>query len=304
MSAFRRILVIVNPSAGQHRTARLRSTIVDYFAEFDIDHDLRLVQEHDDTVKWTRTAFAEGFDLVVVAGGDGTVRHATEGLMRSGAQVPMAVIPTGTVNFVARSISMPLDVRKALSAIMSGKVEHFDVGYLPEHDRYFAFVCGAGYDGHIIHDTPRELKKKIGFLAYLAMGVKQVFAVRRVSVELEMDDVTKKMRAHTVMAVNIGSISNLNWTFGPNIDPHDGKLNIAVMSTRSLWGSIIVIFRILAKRFFGYAHLRHFEARRVRVSADPPLPFQVDGDPLGTTPFLAVVIPKALQFVVPIDYQP
>jgi YegS/Rv2252/BmrU family lipid kinase len=302
MSSFRKILVIINPAAGQRRTSKVRETIEDFLDVEKLDYTTRMVEGGDDTSRWTRTAHAEGFDLVVVSGGDGTVREATEGLMRSGAQIPMAQIPTGTVNLVARALSIPIDVRKALRTITTGKVLKFDVGYLPEHDRYFAFVCGAGYDGHIIHDTPRELKKKIGFLAYLAQGIKQVFAVRRVSVELEMDGDTRKMRAHTVMAVNIGSIASLNWSFGPNIDPHDGKLNIAVMSTRSLWGSISVIFRIIAKRYHGYAHLKHFEAKRIRVSASPPLPFQVDGDPLGTTPFLAVVIPRALQFLVPIEY--
>ena len=121
---------------------------------------------------------------------------------------------------------------------------------------------------------------------------------------IEMDNQATHLRAHTVMVINQGSIANLGFSFAPDIDPHDGKLNIEILSTRSLWGSFIVLLKILTRRYHGFQDLKHAQARRVRVTSDPPLPVEIDGDPMGTTPFLAEVLPGAISYLVPNDYKP
>jgi YegS/Rv2252/BmrU family lipid kinase len=303
MPPFQRILVIINPQSGQRRPHRVLRTIERYLADHKLDFDIKKTEKESDAENWARAARAEGYDLLVVAGGDGTIREACDGLMRSRSQIPLAQVPIGTANITARALSIPtLDTRKALDLIMTGKVQDFDVGYLPNHDRYFTFVAGAGYDAHLIHDTTRELKKALGFFAYVATGVKHFFKIRPVRVTLEVDDEVHDIKAHTVMAINIGSIANIQWSIGPNVDPHDGKLNIIVLSSRNLMGSLIVLFKIITRQYHGFSALKHMQGQRIRVSADPPLPIQIDGEALGTTPFLVEVIPKALQFLVPIDY--
>ena len=219
------------------------------------------------------------------------------------ADIPLALIPTGTGNITARALSIPVDVRKALKLISGGQARSFDIGYLPEHDRFFVFVIGAGYDANIIHDTSREMKKKLGFFAYVANGVKHFFTVRRVLMDLELDGENHRLRAHTVMAINIGSIASLRFSVAPNIDPHDGKFNVLVLASRSLWGSLLVLLRIMTKQYHGFSAIKHYHAERViKVNARPALPVQIDGEALGTTPFLAEVIPGGIQFVVPEAY--
>lgn len=304
MPSFNRILVVFNPTAGQKNASRIRSAIEAFFMDKGYQFTLRETQRQDDTQRWARSASAEGFDLVVAIGGDGTLSEAADGIMRGGARVPLAVVPTGTVNFAARAMSVPTGVRDALEVIATGKVVPFDIGYLPEHDRYFIFIIGAGYDATLIHHTPPKLKKRFGFLAYLAYGIHRAPSVRPVRMEIELDDEVKHLRAHTVMAINIGSIASLGFSFAPDVDPHDGKLNIEIMSTRTLWGSFLVLLKILTRRYHGFQDLKHAKARRVRVSSDPPAPVEIDGDPLGTTPFLAEVIPDAISCLVPKDYDP
>lgn len=304
MQSFENILAIVNPTAGYLRPKRIADQVDQYLMNSGIRYTLRESINAGDPLRWARSARAEGFDLLVVAGGDGTIREACEGLMRSNSQLPLLQVPTGTANITARAMSIPIDIKKSLDLITKGKVVRFDIGYLPDHDRYFTFVAGAGYDARLIHDTPRELKKRIGFFAYVASGIKHFFSARPVTVTLEIDRVVHEMKAHTVMAVNIGRIPQIDWSFAPNINPHDGKLNIVVMSTRSIWGSLIVLFKIITKRYHGYVHLKHLEGQRIRVTTDEPLPVEIDGEALGTTPFLAEIIPNAMQFVVPIDYHP
>ena len=303
MPDFRRILVIFNPAAGQRRLSNVPRKIDEHFTQQNLEFEIRETERGGDALRWARSAHAEGYDLVAAAGGDGTVRECVEGIMRSGAQVPLAQIATGSGNVTARAFSIPLDLKKALDTITTGKVTRFDVGYLPEHDRHFVFIVGAGYDARLIHDTPRHLKQSLGFSAYLLSGVKHFFSVRPVKIELELDNNLRRIKAHTIMAINIGSIAAIDWAVAPDIDAHDGKLNIMVMSSRSLLGSIIVLMKILTNRYYGYGDLKHYQAQRIRVTADPPLPVQIDGEPLGMTPFVAHVIPNGMPFVVPIDYE-
>jgi YegS/Rv2252/BmrU family lipid kinase len=302
MIPYRKVLIIINPQAGQKNPSKIRARIEAFFERENAEFTIRETTQAGDTVQWSRSASAEGYDLVTVAGGDGTVLEAVEGLMRSGARIPLAQIPTGTVNVTARSLSIPTALQDALNTIASGRTVRIDLGYLPEQDRYFVFVCGAGNDARLIQDTTREMKKKLGFFAYVASGVRHFFSVRPVQVELEIDDFVHRMKAHTVMVINIGTIANLGISFGPNIDPHDGRLNVMILSSRSLWGTLLVLMRILTKRYHGFSALRHTQAQRVRISASTELPVQIDGEPLDTTPFLAEVIPNAVSLVVPNDY--
>ena len=303
MPLYRHILVIINPKAGPRRIANIRETVEDHLKREGVLFTLRETGQAGDALRWARSAHAEGYDLIAVAGGDGTIREAVEGVARSGGRVPIAQIPTGSANVTARALSIPTGLRRALNVIFTGKTKAFDIGYLPERDRYFVFVAGAGYDAQLIRDTTREQKKVLGFFAYVATGSKHFFRVRPKQIELEVDNEIYHLRAHTVMAVNIGTIASLGFSFGPNIDPHDGSLNIMIMSTRTAWASLRVLFKILTKRYYGFADLKHLQAKTIRVTSNPPIPVQIDGEPMGETPFLAEVIPGAVQFVVPIDYE-
>lgn len=275
--------------------------IEEHFEHQGTGYEVRETHRQGDALRWARAARAEGFDLVAVVGGDGTVREVVEGLMRSGARIPLALIPTGTGNVTARALFIPIDIRKALNVIASGRAATFDIGYLPEHDRYFVFVAGAGYDAALIHDTTREMKRTLGFFAYIVNGVKHFFKVRRVTMELELDGEVMRLRAHTIMVINIGTFGKIKWAMAPNVDPHDGQMNILVLTSRSLSGTLATFVRIIFMRH-RYPAMKLFKASRVRIKTDPPLPVQIDGEALGATPFLAEVIPAGIQLVVPRDY--
>ena len=302
MPQFNRVLVIVNPVAGQRNAAKIRSAIEAYFGEKGYSYVLRECKNPEDARDWARAAPEDGFDLVAACGGDGTIREAAGGIMKSRSRIPLAQIPAGTTNFVARAMLIPMNIRAALDVIDTGKPMPFDIGYIPEHDAYFVFVAGAGYDATLIRETPFHLKKKIGFAAYVATGIKHASAVQPVRMDLELDGKVKHLRAHTVMAVNIGTISNVGFSFAPDVDPHDGKLNVEIMSTRSLLASLFVVLKILTKRYHGFADLKHEKASRIRVTSDPPFPVEIDGDHVGMTPFTAEVIPGGMTFLVPQVY--
>jgi diacylglycerol kinase (ATP) len=300
--SYRNALVITNPAAGQDEPEDTRALIAQRFAREQLRYELRETQAAGDALRWAREAAADGFDLVLVSGGDGTVMEAMSGVIKSGSPVPLAQLPAGTANLLARALSIPIDQKEALDTIFTGKAVRLDVGYLPREDRYFALVVGAGYDARLIGDASRELKNALGFAAYVVTGIKNLFTLRPARIELDIDGKRLRLRAHTIMIINVGEIADAKVALGPNIQPHDGKLDLMILSSASVLGALRIIFRVLTRRFDDTGGLRYMSASRIRISARPALPTQVDGEQLGTTPLDVEVVPDGVLLVVPQTY--
>jgi diacylglycerol kinase (ATP) len=299
---YQRALVIMNPVSGQHDPNEARALIEERFAQEQLRCEIRETREAGDALRWAERAAGEGFDLVVVSGGDGTIMEAMSGLIKGGGGVPLAQLPAGTANLLARALGIPSDTAEALDTIFDGKPVRLDVGYLPREDRYFALVAGAGYDARLIGDASRELKNTLGFGAYILTGFKNLFTLRQSRVELEVDGRRIRLRAHTILIVNVGEINQANITLGPNIHPHDGKLDLMILSAASLLGALRTLLRILTRRFDDAKDLRYISASRVRVTARPPLPTQLDGEQLGVTPLEVEAVPDGALLIVPQTY--
>lgn len=295
-------LVILNPVAGQHDPDETRARIEQRFAQEHTRCEIRETRAAGDALRWAQHAAEEGFDLVVVSGGDGTVMEAMSGLVKSGSVLPLAQLPAGTANLLARALSIPTEQADALDTIFAGVPTRLDVGYLPREDRYFALVAGAGYDARLIGDASRELKNALGFAAYIVTGIKNLFTLRPSRIELEVDGQRQRLRAHTVLIINVGEIHDAHLALGPNIQPHDGKLDLMIVSSASLLGALGILARVLTRRFDNTGGLRYLSASRIRITARPALPTQIDGEALGTTPLEVEAIPEGALLIVPQTY--
>ena len=107
-----------------------------------------------------------------------------------------------------------------------------------------------------------------------------------------------RRRANTVLLTNIGLVPDLNLRVTPDTDPQDGLLDVTIISSRTLWDILTILFRMLTWRNPRTRRMKHFKAQRVSITADPPLPVQIDGEMMGMTPVEAVVIPQAVRLVV------
>lgn len=228
--------------------------------------------------------------------------EAMSGLIKNEHSIPLAQLPAGTANLLARALAIPTEPAEALELALSGVAVPLDVGYLPEHDRYFALVAGAGWDAQLIEDASRELKDRFGFFAYILTGVKNLFKLKRSRIELEIDGKRQWFRAHTVMVMNVGEIAGTGIKIGEDISPHDGKLNLAIASPNTVGGVARLLYRLLTGQLENYRDLRYFSASRIRIMATPPLEVQIDGEALGQTPLYAETVPNGALLVVPPSY--
>lgn len=304
MAKFERAVLIVNPVSGQARGLRLGQQVRKTLEERGVFCSLRVTNAMGDAERWSRSAHPDGFDLIVAVGGDGTVGEVVSGQARSSHKVPIAVVPVGTANVVALALALPFFTGMAIDTILEGRCLTFDVGYLPELDRYFFLMSAIGYPARVIRDSPRRLKNLFGIFTYFAAAVRNALNLDEVRIFIEDETgAVQEFAGDTILLSNIGKIGDFNLKVAPDTSAHDGKFDLTIISSRSGWGLLAVLFRMLTWRPRPSPRLHHFQARRVVIATDPPVAVQIDGENLGNTPLAAEIVPQGVQLIVGTRYR-
>ncbi|MGH3343489.1 MAG: diacylglycerol/lipid kinase family protein [Carbonactinosporaceae bacterium] len=229
-------------------------------------------------------AVRRGADVVYACGGDGTVMACVAAL--AGTGVPLAVLPTGTGNLLARNLALPADPRHAVRVGVTGVDRRIDVGRVrePSGDLRFAVMAGIGFDAAMVADTVEPLKRRLGWTAYAVAGLRHL-SDRRMQVCIRLDDEPPiKLRARAVIVGNVGRL-RAGLQLIPDARPDDGLLDVVVLAPRGLPDWVRVGVRVLARRHGGDSRIAHFQARQVSIVADREEPRQLDGELIdrGTT---------------------
>lgn len=298
MADFTHALLIVNPASGPGLAPRYAKRV-----QRDLERRGLSVVRRDsggpgDILDWSRDAGGEGFDLICVLGGDGSLQEAVVGQVATDLKVPLAHIAGGTANVIPLTLGLPWFPGPAVTAVFQGEVHDFDVGYLVGRDRHFVLMTAVGYPANVIKDSPRRLKNLFGLGTYFWAAVSNLFRRQSAFVTAEADGIVHRRRANTVLLTNIGLVPDLNLRVTPDTDPQDGRLDVTMISSRTLWDVLVIIARMLTWRGRKAPRMKSFKAEHVTIDASPPLPVQIDGEMLGTTPVEARVLPRAVKLVV------
>jgi diacylglycerol kinase (ATP) len=248
----------------------------------------------------TRQAVAEQVDLVIGAGGDGTIRHVADGLAHTG--IPMGLVPAGTGNLLARNLDLPLEDVEAIEVALSGEVRLIDLVRITVDDRapeHFAVMAGIGVDAMIMDETNEALKDKVGSAAYFVAAGK---ALGRLPVRLEVQlDNNRPVRRHAMLCV-IGNVGTLrgNLTLIPGASPEDGLLDLYIASPRRFQHWVKVALRLITRRAKKDDQVDQHMGKTVRIMIDGKDNYQLDGDVVGeSTTLFAEIQPGALSICVP-----
>jgi diacylglycerol kinase (ATP) len=295
-----RAAVIVNPIKVGDGVA-FRRKVTRALSVRGYDDPLWLETREDDAGNaMAKRAIENESDLVLVAGGDGTVRVVCSALAHTG--IPVGVIPAGTGNLLARNLHIPLDLDDALERILDGRDRRIDLvrvhGDQLDTDR-FAVMAGLGLDAAIISDAPPHLKKQIGWTAYLVGAAKNINHPS-VRVTLALDDSEPiERRVRTVVIGNVGMLQ-ANIPLLPDARPDDGLLDVVVIAPRRVTQWPIVLWRLMTRTNRTDMYLERFTGRKVDITAAVDVQRQLDGDPIGPGRTLfAEIEPGALTARVP-----
>jgi diacylglycerol kinase (ATP) len=239
-------------------------------------------------------------DRVIAVGGDGTIRIVADRLAQSG--IPMAVVPVGTGNLLARNLDIPLSELDALEVAFGEHTLDIDLIKLAvdgAQGEHFAVIAGLGVDAMIMDETSPELKDVIGAGAYFIAAAK---ALGRTPIDMRitLDDHRPQRRRAMICAIgNVGKLAG-NLTLLPDARPDDGLLDVYVASPHRLSHWLRTFLRLVARRPRADDRVDQWRATQVEVRLRHPDPYQLDGDVIGDCRALrAEVRPRALTVCVP-----
>ena len=250
-----------------------------------------------------KQALDDGADLVVAVGGDGTVRAVATGMVHTG--VPMAIIPLGTGNLLARNLELPVGALDKLIAIaISGRLRRIDVGWaeITAHDeahpsgekpaewdpQLFTVIAGLGFDAAMIGDTDQTMKDKFGWMAYFVAASKHLNH-GRIHAQIQLDERDPiEMDARTVMIANCGRIPG-GITLVPDAAIDDGILDVAAVDTMGGWAGWAGLLGEVLLQGAGLRESPHprigridiARAEHARIIVNEPVVAQLDGDTVG-----------------------
>ncbi len=239
------------------------------------------------------------YDVVFALGGDGTAMEVAGAL--AGTNVPVAVLPGGTGNLLARALGIPRRIDRAVQQLLQGKVRQIDLGVAFGHR--FAVAAGVGIDAAMVAETPRWMKRRFGVLAYTIIATKA--ALRAVifrqffTARITVDGEVVERRAAAVLFANFGAILDERISFGPGIEVDDGLLDCCVFSPRNLLDALRIVWRVTRSDFRPDPALLYRKGSSFRLETIPPLPMQADGELLEMTPVDITVEPLAARLLVP-----
>jgi len=289
-----RALLVANPASRKLMRGMSIESLADRLRGPDLEVTHRVTTAPAEAGALARNAAAEGVDMVVVAGGDGTIREAVDGLAGSG--VPLGVIPTGAGNVLRRHLGLPSGVDAACDVINAGRTRRFDLGRAG--DRHFILHAGVGHDANVVRRVPPRLKAAVGQLAFVATMVTTLLKKQQWQMRVTVDDATWEGRAWAVIVANSSSYA---WRMKlvPHAHADDGVLDVAVFGACGVLPFAALHIRALFGRHPQSPHVHLLRGSSVHVEAEPAAPVQMDGDLVGDTPLQCEILPSAVSIIVP-----
>lgn len=290
-ATLRRCAVIFNP---QKDTQDLRDTLAGAasdgwlveWVETSADDPGRAMAEQ---------ALTDGVDLIIAAGGDGTVRVVAETV--SGSGTPLALVPLGTGNLLARNLELPLAIEEAVAVALGDTERTIDLVRIRADDtteQQFAVMAGVGLDAAIMDNTDDTVKSSFGSLAYVLAAVQQMGS-GPISVQVTVDDAKPiRRKAQLCLIGNVGRLQG-DVELIPNATADDGQLDVMIASPRRLVHWFRFLVKVFGRKDHAETRVDHLKGATVTVELEDPVKYQLDGDVEGSCSTLrAEIVPKAL----------
>jgi diacylglycerol kinase (ATP) len=281
------------PSRDRLATApawlRLHGWQVDSFRSRDGAHTTDLAREAADL----------GYDVVIAAGGDGTINEVVNGIACS--NTALAVIPGGTGNVWAREMGTPTHPGSVAAMIDGGRRIRIDLGMAG--DRYFVLMASFGLDSSVVAVVTGQSKERFGRGAYISRGIREALHYRGIQAEISADGETWRMPLYLALLGNTRSYGGLI-SISNRANATDGMLDLVAYRAGGMGRFAGDLARTLMGRHLSRTGAVFRRIREAHVSTDPVVPVQADGEIVGMTPMRFAVVPRALDVIIPATAHP
>jgi len=272
----KKLLLTVNPCAGQKKARKYLADIIDIFnrAEYTV---VTYITESRGDGEQAVLRYAPEMDLIVCAGGDGTFNETISGVLKSGRDIPIGYIPAGSTNDFASSLHMSSDVLQAARDITEGNTMQLDVGCF--EGRYFSYVASFGAFTRTSYSTPQGLKNALGHAAYILSGIQELLQLKSYQVRFELPDgmvVEDKFIFGAICnSTSVGGILTLSEDL---VDLRDGKFELLLIRAPKDIAELTECVQALKNQTYNCSMITFINTDRVTVTAPEDMDWTLDGE--------------------------
>ncbi|MGV3275258.1 diacylglycerol kinase [Staphylococcus sp. 11261D007BR] len=277
----KRARIIYNPTSGKEVFKRALPDVLAQMENAGYETSAYATQKAGDATEEAARVIHQNFDLLVVAGGDGTLNEVINGIAEQPNRPKLGLIPMGTVNDFGRALHLPNDIFKAVDVILSGKTVEVDIGKM--NSRYFINLAGGGKITEVSYEAPSKLKSIVGPFAYYIKGFEMLPQMHAVNVRIEYDD---EVYEGDIMLFLLGLTNSMAGfeKLVPDAKLDDGKFTLLIVEKANIaeLGHIMT----LASRGEHIKHpkVHYYKAQSINISSYTDMPLNVDGEYGGQLP--------------------
>lgn len=297
--------LIVNPTSGNGKSKKNWNKISDELKKQNILFSFAFTNYSKHEEELVQNAIKNGFTKIISVGGDGTLHHVVNGIMKQKLvetnTIQLAVIPIGTGNDWIKTYNIPTKIEKSISIISKQKTILQDIGKLKTNNNtitYFNNVAGIGYDGYVVNKLKKL--KRFGGIAYLLSGLAGLLLYKPIDFTIEINN--EKLQEKCLMVVfGICQFSGGGMQFTKDINPSNGLFSITIAKNLTLIDMILNLPKLYNGKIVHHKKVSTYQTNSLKITSnlEKEKPFiQADGELINTGPVSLSIIKKAIQFVV------
>ena len=272
----KKLLFVMNPYAGVRKAAKSLTDILTVFNRAEYEVVTYMTAGTGDAYRMVRE-YAEGMDLVVSCGGDGTLNETISGLLDAGLDIPIGYIPAGSTNDFASSLKLSLNPVQAAKDIVEGEPVAYDVGKF--NDRHFSYVASFGAFTRVSYNTPQYIKNALGHTAYLLSGISELSQLRKLHVRMDLDNEIIEDDFLFGAISNSTSVGGVLTLAKDQVDMGDGLFEVLlVRAPENLVELSECIMAVQNQKYNDCKMITFCSSRNVKVYADADMAWTLDGE--------------------------
>lgn len=272
----KRARLIYNPTAGREQIRKSLPNILERLEKAGYETSTHATTGKDCAKRAAKAACERKFDLVIAAGGDGTLNEVISGIAEQPYRPTLGLIPGGTTNDFARALHIPKDIKEACEVICTGRKKSIDIGKVGD-SKYFINIAAAGTLTELTYEVPIKLKTMLGHAAYYIKGIEKLPGIRPSDVVIEYDGNSFEGEIMLFLVANTNSVGGFE-KLAPNAYINDGKFDLLILKKTNLADVVRLVAAALRGDHLSDERVIYVQAKNIKIHMKNPLSLNVDGE--------------------------
>lgn len=290
----KRARLIYNPSAGREEMRKRIPEVLDVLENAGYETSCHGTKGAGDAKLAARKAAERRFDVVIAAGGDGTVSEVVNGIAEQPFRPALGIIPAGTTNDFARAIGLPRSIPKAVEVIARGKATPIDIGKI--NNQYFINIAGGGVLTTLTYEVPSKLKTMLGQMAYYMKGLEKLPSLTPIRVKIEADHYVIDEEIMMFLIANSNSVGGFD-KIAPSARLNDGMFDCLIIKQTNIPEFIRIASMALKGEHIHDPAVIYFQTKTLKASSPERVILNLDGEIGGSLPCQFTTLPRHIRLI-------